>query len=273
MGKVIKPFKSFIPSFILPFLLLGGTFVLWRVYPFGQRSILMADQFNQYIQFYNYYYDVLTGNGSLLYSWEAGMGLNFWATFSYYLSSPVSFVILIFGPDYMPEAFIFMTLFKIGLAGLMMNIYLSNMIEDGKINRLLFSTTYALISFSIGYFFNVMWLDSICILPLVLLGVEKLFSNKNNLLIISLAILFISNFYMAYMVGIFTFIYFIIRIISVGSGGIINNFKIIASFFVITLLAGGLSAFIIVPTYLHLKNNTNQPINWEGMLNTSFGFF
>ncbi|WP_318507047.1 YfhO family protein [Bacillus sp. T3] len=273
MKKIYERLKKFVPSFILPFLLLGGVFALWRVYPFGERSILMADQFTQYIQFYNYFYNVLTGNGSIFYAWEAGMGLNFWATFAYYLSSPVSVIVLFFGPKFMPEAFILMSLIKIGLAGLMMNVYLSNMIKGERLNPLLFSTAYALISFSIGYFFNIMWLDAIYMLPMVLLGVEKLFTYKYKFLIISLAILFIANFYIAYMVGIFTFLYFIIRIISIENSDVINKLKIFASFFVCTLLAGGLSAFITVPTFLHLKNNTNQPTNWEGMLDTSFGFF
>lgn len=78
-------------------------------------------------------------------------------------------------------------------------------------NTILFSTMYALCSFAVGYFFNIMWQDAVYLLPLVLLGVEGLLQKKYKLLIISLSILFISNFYTAYMVGIFTFLYFSIR--------------------------------------------------------------
>src|SRR4051812_23566831 len=123
MLKRITSNYSYIITFLLPAFLLGIIFVLWRVYPFGGHSILMGDQYTQYIQFYNHFYDVLKGNGSFLYSWEAGMGLNFWGTFTYYLSSPMSFVVLLFDRDHLPEAFILMTLLKIGLSGLMMCIY------------------------------------------------------------------------------------------------------------------------------------------------------
>ena len=124
MFKRVRGIRTYFISFLLPFLLSGVVFVWLGVYPFGEHSILMADQFTQYIQFYNHLYDVLKGNDSLLYSWEAGMGLNLWGTFAYYLSSPVSIFILLFERSNLPEAFIFMTLFKIGLSGFMMNIYL-----------------------------------------------------------------------------------------------------------------------------------------------------
>ena len=70
---------------------------------------------------------------------------------------------------------------------------------------------YSLMSFSVSYLFNIMWLDSIYLLLLVLLGVEQLFNRKYMLFISSLVILFISNFYMGYIVGVFTFLYFIIK--------------------------------------------------------------
>ncbi|WP_141432892.1 YfhO family protein [Bacillus sp. 03113] len=273
MYKFTVKYSGYFSSFLLPFMLLGFVFVVYRIYPFGDRSILMADQFTQYIQFYNHFYDVFKGNASLLYTWELGMGLNFWGTFAYYLSSPISFVVLLFDRDHLPEAFVCMTMIKIGLMGLTMYLYISNMFQFEKIPKLIFSTLFALCSFSIGYFFNIMWLDSLYLLPVVLLGVEYLFRKKYLVFIISLALLFISNFYMAYIVGFFTFLYFVYRSyvhIKISMNVFIKNFL---AFILCTAVAGGISAFLTVPTYILLKSNTYQPIQWNGLFKVSFGFF
>lgn len=264
--------QYYFAAFLIPFLLLGIVFALWGVYPFGERSILMADQYTQYIQFYSHFYDTLKGNGSLLYSWEAGMGLNFWGTFAYYLSSPVSWLVFFFERDNLPEALILITLVKIGLSGLTMYIYLTKLLTLDKISKLLFSTSFALCSFSIGYFFNIMWLDGVFLLPLVLLGTESIFLKKYLLFIGSLTLLFISNFYIAFIVGLFTFLYFIIKSFLLNQTA--KQFlKKLMAFFVCTLLAGGLSAFLTLPTYFVLKSNSYQSFKWEGITQTNFGFF
>ncbi|WP_251551944.1 YfhO family protein [Neobacillus muris] len=273
MRKLFFQKKFYFLSFLVPFFILGSVFAAWRVYPFGERSILMGDEYTQYIQFYNYLYDVLKGDGSLLYTWEAGMGLNFWSTFAYYLSSPISFVILIFDKAHLPEAFVLMILIKIGLSGLFMFCFLSEIGNAEKMTSLTFSTVYSLISFAIGYFFNSMWLDSIYLLPLVLLAVENLFKSRYVLLIISLSILFISNFYMAYIAGIFTFLYFLYRGLSASKLNMKDICIKFAYFMFCTILAGGISAFITVPTYFALKSNSYQHIEIKNMLDPAFGFF
>lgn len=62
---------------------------------------------------------------------------------------------------------------------------------------------------------NPMWLDGVFLLPLIILGVEYLVDDGRKLnFIIPLAIMFISNFYIGYIVGIFTFLYFVFYIFS-----------------------------------------------------------
>ena len=273
MLRSISGYYTYIISFLIPAFLLGVIFIIWHVYPFGGHSILMGDSYTQYIQFYNYLYDVLKGNGSLLYSWEAGMGLNFWGTFTYYLASPISLVVLLFDRDNLPEAFVLMTLLKIGLSGLMISIYLSKIVKLEKISIITFATLYALMSFSVGFFYNIMWLDTIYLLPLVLLGVERLFHKKYLLFIISLALLFITNFYMSYMAGIFSFFYFLIRYFSHNDATIKGFFKNFSTFMFSTLIAAGMAAFLIIPTYLQLKSNAYSGNKWLGFFNVELDFF
>lgn len=244
-------------AFLLPFAIYGILFMLLGIAPFGQKSILVTDMHTQYVQFYTYLYDVMKNGKSIFYSWEAGMGLNFFGVFAYYLASPFSILIFLFDRNHIPEALVLITLLKVGLAGFTMAYFLSKVSGYRDLPIVFFSTFYALMSFVTVYAFCVMWLDGIYLLPLILLGVEKLVrKNQFLLLTFSLAIMFISNFYIAYMVGIFTFLYFVARFAIVHNIRDVKfGLKKLALFIGITLLAVGISAIVTLPTYMDLKSN------------------
>jgi uncharacterized membrane protein YfhO len=242
-------------GFCIPAFLYGITLILFDVFPFGDRTILISDLSNQYVDYYIYLYDVYTSDKSILYSWEAGLGLNFMGIFAYYLASPLSFIILLFDRANITEALVVLTAVKIGLAGLSMSYFLFKSYSSDKISSTIFGTMYALMGFSIVYSFNLMWLDGIYMLPVVLLGIEKLLhQNRYLLLIISLTITFTSNFYISYMVGLFAILYFLIRFISLDFAR--NSFiKRFLLFSMSTIVAAGMAAFVIVPVLYILKNN------------------
>lgn len=258
-----------IVSFLLPFLIYGTVLAQFGIYPFGTKSLLINDMFNQYIQFYNRYYDAFIDGKSLFYSWEAGLGLNFIGVIAYYLASPLSILILLFDRNHLPEAIVLITLLKIGLSGTTMFLFLNHVKLNGRLLPLIFSTLYALMTFSVVYSFNLMWLDGIYMLPVILLGVEILImKGRGTLLISSLATMFIANFYISYMVGIFSFIYFIIRCFLINNKVPISFFiKRFILFCISTGIAAGLSAFLILPTYLAIKTNTAENTELQAIPN------
>lgn len=265
MGKVTRYIKSNLflyLSFFIPVLIYGIVMVLFRIYPFGERTLLVLDMNNQYIDYYAYLYDVFEEGRSLLYSWEAGLGLNFIGILAYYLSSPLSFLILFFDRTHLPEAMVLITLVKVGIAGVTSNIYLSQTFprRNNKYETFVFSVMYALMAYSIVYSSNIMWLDAVLMLPLVLLGIEKmLVHNKGMLFVVTLTVTFISNFYTSYMVGIFSFLYFLARLIStIQTRSIKTYIKYCLKFAGYTFLSIGLSAFIIVPLYKVLQSSPND---------------
>ena len=71
---------------------------------------------------------------------------------------------------------------------------------------------YALMGYVVMYYLNIMWLDGVILLPLVLIGVEKLIKEKKKtFFIVFLAIMILDNFYISYMVGGFALLYFLSR--------------------------------------------------------------
>ena len=109
---------------------------------------------------------------------------------------------------------------------------------------------------------NIMWLDGVVLLPLVILGVDKLINeNKCKLYVISLFIAIVSNYYIGYMICIFSGLYFIYKLI------LNNKVKLIklGSFIGASILSVALSAFILIPTVLSLKMCIRDRLYLQGI--------
>ena len=66
------------------------------IYPFGEESFLRTDLYHQYAPFFSEFQYKLQHGGSLFYSWNIGLGVNFTAIYAYYLASPLNWFVLLF---------------------------------------------------------------------------------------------------------------------------------------------------------------------------------
>lgn len=64
--------------------------------PFGNNSFAVADAKVQYLDFFMYLKDVLSGKNSIGFSFGNLLGSNNIALFSYYLASPLNLLIVFF---------------------------------------------------------------------------------------------------------------------------------------------------------------------------------
>jgi uncharacterized membrane protein YfhO len=199
-------------SFLLPSVIIGAAYIVFGMYPFGEKSILIMDMSSQYIEFFSGYRNMLLNGQSILFSWAKCFGTSFIGLFAYYLSSPLSLLILLFPEDSIVEALMAINILKIGLSGLSFSIFLRYLYKRNNITIVIFSVFYALMSYTVAYSMNLMWLDGVIWLPIIIIGVERLLRNNRPVLfIISLTVMFISNYYISYSIGLFSFIYFIYR--------------------------------------------------------------
>ena len=124
--------------------------------------------------------------------------------------------------------------------------------------------------FTTVYHFNAMWLDVIYMTPLVIMGIDKLIDGKPLQYIITLCLSIIFNFYIAYMLCIFCVMYFIYELfIRYNIKDFKSYKKIVLRFIISSLLAGGLSAFFLVPVIYGLKEMLRYSVN-DYQLNFSF---
>ena len=241
----------YILSFIIPiFLLIMVLFI--KGIGFNAEKLLVSDMHSQYTSLFLYLKRVLNGSESIFYSFNNGLGGSMYATFAYYLASPLNLLIIFFNENSIPVFIMLILFIKIGLCGLTMNIYV-NKHFGLQFESLIFSCCYALMAYVVNYYFNIMWLDGVYLLPLVLLGIDKLLNeNKFLLYIISLFLAIFSNFYIGYMICIFSCIYFVQQLLLNYEKNQCK--KKILNFIVYSLLAGLLASFLLIPTLIEIEN-------------------
>lgn len=253
----LRPLCVLTLCFLVPAVVLLIALAVFGMAPFGDRSTLIMDMSDQYVEFFCGLKQILRdGNlSSLFFSWGKAMGSNYVGVFAYYLSSPLSLLTLFVPNSAMPVGLLFLTVLKVGLCGLTMGIFLQHMGFKKHDTCIFFATAYALMSYNIVYSMCVMWLDGVIWLPLVLLGVEQVLrKNKMMLLIVSLLGIFISNYYIAYMVGLFAACWLVYRIAAVYWGWISWKMLLIriGKFAMSAVTAAGLGAWLLLPTWYSL---------------------
>lgn len=247
-------------SFVIPPIILFIALCLANIGPLGKESILVGDMYKIYAKFYTGYQDMFRmGNFSqIFYTWKIGLGQSFVGSFAYFLASPFSLIVLLFPSSMMSTALLVMTLVKVAFEGLTFSLYIKYVHKNINIFTVLFALMYALMCYVMVYFLNIMWLDGLIFMPLILIGVHKIIETKKiKFFIIFLTIMFISNFYLSYMIGIFTFMYFIAIYINrrdTSKKGFKNFFGYFSKFMLGAIIAALISCILLIPTYFSLKN-------------------
>lgn len=241
MKKLLKVFGITISILLLSFLIL-------RIYPFGDNSIVVIDANTQYITFLSYLKTILNGSNDFKYTFSATLGQNFLPLLGYYLMSLFNILVIFFKPENIKILFTLLIIIKIGLCSVTMEYYLE---KKYKKNTWIFSVCYGLMAYNIVYMYHTMWFDSIILLPFVILGIDKIFEDKNPAMyIFALALTIIFNYYIGFIICLTSVLYFIYKYIF--ELGKIDKFKVIVNYGVSSLLAGALSAFILLPSLLGL---------------------
>ncbi len=252
----------------------------FEMIPFGDKTILRMDLFHQYGPMFAELYDRLTSFKSLIYSWTSGGGSSFLGNYFNYMSSPVALIILFFGHENIPESIGAMVLIKNVLASASMAYYLKKAHSKNDFTISAFGIIYSFCGFFIAYYWNVMWIDAMYLLPIITLGIETIINKrKPALYAVSLAVAFFSNYYMAFMICIFSLLYFFVYYASKYSGShmlkepavytnkkgntvkkksdCFKNSHLVRSglmFAGASVVAAALVAFALVPTFMILRD-------------------
>lgn len=184
-------------AFILPAALLLAVYASMGMWPFGDKTILASDMADQYVEFF-----CALKNGDVYFSWSKALGSSYIGVFSYYVSSPLSFLTLLVPNEYMPAALMFLCCLKSGLIGLSFSFFYRRRFGSAGFSCALFSLCYALSSYVAAYSLCIMWLDGLIYLPLILLSLDRAIERRGSgALTLTLTVCFLSTWYISYMIG------------------------------------------------------------------------
>ncbi len=244
--KISGSWKYYLAAFGIPFLTVFVICAMEGVYPFGDRCILHIDMYHQYAPFFMELLDKLQSGGSLQYSWNVGLGSDFIATYAYYLASPMNLLLVLCPWKYVIEFMTLMIFIKMGLSGFSMTYFLSKHYGKEKMAYLCMGVLYALSGYYCAYYWNIMWLDAIWLLPLCILGLEEgMKQGKWLRYAICLSLTIWSNYYIAIMVCIFLVLYYGLHNWEFVEKG--KRMKRFFSFALFSILSAGISAVLIIP--------------------------
>ena len=241
-------------SFLVPFVLMVTAFGLMSVSPFGDKQILVTDLWHQYFPFLADFQYKLQHGESFFWTWSIGGGVNYFSLMSYYLASPVNFLSVFIPGDWLREFLMFSVALKIALGGAFTAYFFKSVYKRNDVSLILFACCFSFCAYFMGYYWNTIWMDTVCITPLVALGTVKLLTeNRFRLFTVSLALALIMNYYIGLFVCIFVLMIFIAYSIVYWSG-MKNFFVNLLKTGIFSLIAIGLTTFFLLPAFMALKN-------------------
>lgn len=252
------------------FAVLMLTFIQNGIMPFGDLNLVRNDGIYQYVPILQEFVNRVKDGGSLLYSWNSGLGGNFYATACYYLINPFNLVALLFPDGRITEAYETVIILNTMAIAASAAWYIQDRFKKHNLSVVIFSLVYTFCGFYILSFYNTMWLMPFVFLPLVARGIEKLVNGgKPWLYLVSLALSILCNFYLSYMICLFSVIYFFVCVFSQtvhqrdeAHEGL---FRVLLKFGGSSLAAGGLCAFSLLPVANALGGSYMKSVfNFDG---------
>ncbi|MGN0161411.1 MAG: YfhO family protein [Lachnospiraceae bacterium] len=261
----------YVLAVIIPMVVLIAIYFARGIYPFGDNCYLRSDMYHQYLPFYSQLWYKLRNHGSLLYSFDMGLGVNFTATYAYYLSCPLNWLIFLFPHQSLIEVMNALIILKISLSSLTCTYYITKRFNTPNINVCIFGLFYALSGYLAAYSWNIMWLDCVVLLPLIILGLERMVREKKCFLYtITLGLAILTNYYIAIMICLTMILYFIFLIIRYPEKNVKGYLIQFKNFTAYSLLAGGLSACLLLPELFALSYTVSSDISFPKNLTEYF---
>ena len=187
-------------------------YIFLGVYPIGGKSILTVDLHHQYAPLLSELrYMLVEGKLDLSYNFHMGMGSSFIPAFAYYLASPLNLLLVLFKESQLTEAILVITLAKFALAAAAFTAMAQYLTRRRNASAVTVGVLYALSGFMLAYSWNIMWLDTVVMLPLVVMAAEHLLkTGKLTPYALLLGLALCVNYYLGFMLCVFLVFYWLV---------------------------------------------------------------
>lgn len=287
MMKKVKPIlnkiwnnKLYWGTVLVATIIINILYILNNVTPFGDKSLLCIDFYHQYGPMLGELFDRVRGGSNLMYSFSMGLGLPFYRNFLNYLSSPFNIIMFLFNKKGLLTSYSFIIGAKAVASSLAFVYFLSKKFNRKDLILMPLGILYGFSAYYSAYYWNIMWVDGMVFIPLITLGIEYLVNDgKWKFYTIFLSIMLVSNYFIGYMICIFSVLYFIFYSIykfSFKKKEIKNSFKKlgknIIKFGIASLFAGFLTAGLLLPMFTSISSISATGGTWPTSQYYAFEF-
>lgn len=183
-------------------LLLSVVFAAAGLFPFGEHTLAWGDLSQQVIPLLMEWKDILAGKSDIFLNLQNAGGMSFWGVFFFFLSSPFSFLVI-----FVEKAQIYLlvnglVLLKLSLAAASGACFFQREAPGLPLAaQLALGLSYGLCGYGLLYYQNLVWLDVLCLFPLLMLGFLRLIEGGSPLwFTVVLTMVVAVNYYLSYMV-------------------------------------------------------------------------
>lgn len=265
--KKIKNNIYVLYTLLLSILIILVFFYINNITPFGSKDFTVIDFYHQYFPMTSELINRILNSKTLLFSFNGS--LPFIRNLYNYLSSPFNILLLPF-KDNLSTGFSLLIAIKAVVASTTICYYLTKNIKN-SILSIPISISYGFSSYYIAYHWNIMWLDGMIFLPLIILGLEKIIKeNKSLLYIITLSISIFSNYYIGYMICIFTFIYFQFYYLLNYKFNIKDFLIKFKNYILYSIISIGIISIVVIPIYFSLSSISATKDTFPSIFETEF---
>ena len=262
-GRGCRRLLPYILVAVLSAIIVIIAFIKKGIAPFGGNSLLCMDLWGQYLPMYVNNKEA-ANLSELLYSWNGAFGFNNWAQSAYYCNSIFVFLLRFVPYRIFLDALDIFCLSKVILSAITCLAFLQFKFKKRSPILIAGAVSYSVCAYMLAYMSQPMWTDMLFLAPLVLIGIDRLVYEKKFLMYtLVLAISIMSNFYIGFSLCIFSAIYFAANSLLLMKPSFVNGrvhiegakefgFAVIR-FGVFSLLAGAISAVVIIPMGLAIS--------------------
>ncbi len=256
--KNIKRDKTYI-TYTLLFIFIS--FIIFAIFiKYNKSFIWQSDGIKQHFAILYDFNQILRNifkDGIPMFSWNMGLGLDVIGQYSYYIiGDPFAYLSLLFPLQRLEFAYNVLVILRIYCVGLSFIAYCKYQKKE-KIATLIGAISYAFCGFVLyagvrhPYFTN-----ALILLPLNLIGVEKLLKeDKKIFFIFIIFISVVNNYYFFYMITIVTVLYGLVKYIFEYNQGLKVFFKKLGNAVICYVVAIAMSGIILLPTIYAFLNS------------------
>ncbi|MDD5952671.1 MAG: YfhO family protein [Oscillospiraceae bacterium] len=207
-GHLPAFWKNYGPCLIAPAAasaLLLIVYWVYHLFPFARYIFAWGDMTQQSIPLLLDFKNILSGQFDLFLNTANAGGMSFWGVFLFFLSSPFSFLVALIDSK---DIYLFsnlLVLMKMAACAFTASLFFHKQFPRLTISQYsALAVMYAFCGYAMFYYQNLVWLDMLCVFPLLLLGLCRLIQKgKIGLYTVMLTATVAINYYLSYMVILF----------------------------------------------------------------------